>query len=927
MTTNKLRIRPTRTALALALSIALLTGCDSTDSLVQSAKDYQAKKDHPAAVIQLRNALQDDPKHAEARFLLGQSLIATDDRVTAEKELRKAKELGYPTDKIAPVLAKTMLELGQVDEVIKEFGNVTLSDSQAQATLRTTVGDAYLVRNKYDEARTAYATALLTAPGYVPARVGQARLLAVQKRFDEAIAESEQILKDHPKDLLAMDLRAALFLARRQNKEAAAKYSEIISLNPEDHAARRSLISALIVEKQYEKAAVELAAAKKAGGGNDIRLIYSEALLKMQDGHPEQVRELTQKILRVAPEHMPSLLLNGAAELSLGSYAVAEEALRKVVERMPEHEGARSLLTSVYLRTGNGTKALETVKPLIEREEPSSEALALAAEAYLVSNDVERGEKMLERAAKADNNNVKVRTRLAQVHFATGEPEAAIDELQRASSASATDAQADMLLVLSHMRRSQFDRAKAAMDVLEKKSPNSPLTYNVKGALFAAMKDFKGARAAFEKALSIQGDYAPALMNLARLDITENQPAVARQRFVATIDKNGRSEQAMLAYAQFLTETKASNEEILAVLERAVKANPTSETAHLTLINAFAQARNAKAMVAAAQDAVSALPNSPAIVEIAGRAQLAAGDTNQAITTFNKLVQLQPQSVTALTRLSEAHVANKNPDGAIDALRKAVLAKPDYMPARVDIVRIQLLNDRFADAMTEAIKLQESHPKNSIGFTLEGDTNVAQQKWATAIPPYLTALKMDPNNSGVFAKLHRVYVEAGRKQDSDALTDKWMRDHPKDPVAHFYLGERDLGAKNYKGAMVHFKAIVAQRPNDVTALNNLAWAAAQVKDPSALQYAQKAYDLSPQNPAVLDTLGMVLVGQGEARKGLPYLEQAIKAAPYTVELRFNRVKALVAAGEKDKARNELQELAKHDSGKVKEAAQDMLKTL
>ena len=44
------------------------------------------------------------------------------------------------------------------------------------------------------------------------------------------------------------------------------------------------------------------------------------------------------------------------------------------------------------------------------------------------------------------------------------------------------------------------------------------------------------------------------------------------------------------------------------------------------------------------------------------------------------------------------------------------------------------------------------------------------------------------------------------------------------------------------------------------ALNNLATAYQQEKNPLALEYAEKAYKLAPDSPAVLDTLGWILVG-------------------------------------------------------------------
>ena len=56
---------------ALVLSL-ILTSCggESTENLIASSKAYLAKSDTKAAVIQLKNALQQNPKLGEARFFL-----------------------------------------------------------------------------------------------------------------------------------------------------------------------------------------------------------------------------------------------------------------------------------------------------------------------------------------------------------------------------------------------------------------------------------------------------------------------------------------------------------------------------------------------------------------------------------------------------------------------------------------------------------------------------------------------------------------------------------------------------------------------------------------------------------------------------------------------------------------------------------------
>ena len=79
------------TLVAAALAAGVLTGCsEKPEAMVASAKDYLAKNDRNAAIIQLKNALQQNPDLGEARLLLGKAQLQAGDLASAEKELRKA---------------------------------------------------------------------------------------------------------------------------------------------------------------------------------------------------------------------------------------------------------------------------------------------------------------------------------------------------------------------------------------------------------------------------------------------------------------------------------------------------------------------------------------------------------------------------------------------------------------------------------------------------------------------------------------------------------------------------------------------------------------------------------------------------------------------------------------------------------------------
>ena len=127
---------------AILSLVGLLAGCGAKpEAMVASARDYLAKNDRPAAIIQLRNALQKNPDLAEARFLLGRALFESDDYATAQKELRRARELGYPADDVIPLLAETMLRSGEFKKVIDEFGK-SVAPTEASANMPAQVAEA-----------------------------------------------------------------------------------------------------------------------------------------------------------------------------------------------------------------------------------------------------------------------------------------------------------------------------------------------------------------------------------------------------------------------------------------------------------------------------------------------------------------------------------------------------------------------------------------------------------------------------------------------------------------------------------------------------------------------------------------------------------------------------------------------------------------
>lgn len=120
------------------------------------------------------------------------------------------------------------------------------------------------------------------------------------------------------------------------------------------------------------------------------------------------------------------------------------------------------------------------------------------------------------------------------------------------------------------------------------------------------------------------------------------------------------------------------------------------------------------------------------------------------------------------------------------------------------------------------------------------------------------------------------------------------------------LADTHLGAGRLQLARVAYEQILAKRPLDTNALNNLAFILDRQKDPAAIDVANRAVSAAPNDPLVLDTLGWILVRLGELQEGLRHLRDAHSRAASNPEIRYRIASALYALQRPDEARRELQ---------------------
>ena len=129
-----------------------------------------------------------------------------------------------------------------------------------------------------------------------------------------------------------------------------------------------------------------------------------------------------------------------------------------------------------------------------------------------------------------------------------------------------------------------------------------------------------------------------------------------------------------------------------------------------------------------------------------------------------------------------------------------------------------------------------------------------------------------------------------------------------DNQARLERGQQAYVDGNCQAAAIDAKSVLRDEPDNSVAVNNLAWAYFPQGDPRAEDLARRAYDVSPENGSVVNTLGWILVKKGFSKDGVKILRKADELSNGRAAVRYHLAAGLVASGEAEEARSLRQEI-------------------
>ncbi len=164
------------------------------------------------------------------------------------------------------------------------------------------------------------------------------------------------------------------------------------------------------------------------------------------------------------------------------------------------------------------------------------------------------------------------------------------------------------------------------------------------------------------------------------------------------------------------------------------------------------------------------------------------------------------------------------------------------------------------------------------------------------------------------------------KDDALNLLDEALEQH-QDDITLLYTRAMLLDPQDIALMEQDLRRVIALQPDNSMALNALGYSLAIYTDrlDEALQLISQALTITPDDPAILDSMGWVLFKLGRLEDAINYLERAYTAFP-DPEVTSHLVQAYHAAGQNRRAQTLLQENQfKHpDNEYLKDAAEALL---
>jgi len=652
--------------------------------------------------------------------------------------------------------------------------------------------------------------------------------------------------------------------------------------------AYRALTRATELDPKQSSALIELAALKQvARKTDDSRALLQQALeidpgnirarvllgtASLEDGKYLQALEEFKEAQRLAPTDARILSQVGDCYVLLKRYSDAIASYQSAIEANQTLLPAYINLAQVYRILGNSDLQVNTLKKAIQRNPKEVAPYMAVAELYVRSGSGDKVAPLFNDLRSATDNSAMSSIAIADFYRAIGDTQNAKSELQQLLTKDAKNDVARIKLIEVHINRQEWDEAEKLNDEFLRLHPKNPQV-----------------RLFHSRLLFVRGNKTEAISALEQL--VHDVPDMALAYFYLGLARAevGQSERAVASFND------------------AIKRNPDFVLAYVSLGELYSRQNEPKFALEFANKALARNPQLIPALILQANSYIQLGDDATAQSKLLELAVTQGKNPVVLERLGFLALRQKRFPEAQNRLEESLQARPDYLPAMIDLLQLYTSQNR-SDQMIARIRQQiERAPKQSSFYAMLGDVYLQRGDFSNAEEAFAGALKQDKNADIAYMQLARIYAATGRLPQAIQSVQGVLQRHADYVPGYIFLGSLYQQSGAITEAQKAYESALGKNPDYAPALNNLAWLYCENGGnlDLALSMAQRAKQSMPTDPNVSDTLAWIEYKKGLYSVAAQQLRDLVRQTPANALYRYHLGMALVKTGETTEARDSL----------------------
>ena len=752
-------------------------------------------------------------------------------------------------------------------------------------------GDAYMEEEAYEEAIIEFRNALQLAPNNGAVHFSLSQSFLKLGAVKEGFWELRETVRLDPSNHEAVIQFASLSILAGELEEALQRADEVIA---QDDAN----MQAYIVKAQAHEGLEDLDAARAAyaraaeidAKNVEPMLVFADFLQRRGD------REAAEPVFRGAieiEENFPTLA--SLANFLLANDANRDEA-RELLTRASELAEqaqvvrAYSMLANLHYQDEAYDQAYRVLEEGIERAENPLDLIYLLSRVHRVQGNHEIADELIERATVARPDDVGPFLVLSALRGERGDYAGALAAASRATeidpentTAQMRRAEAMLEIAVREDQPERMDEARKLVEETVAAEPSNAEAHFVHGKIRIQDGEIDAAAQSLRTAIDARPDWPEAHYLLGSVLMMSGERTAARTEFARTLELDANRLEARAALARVHA---ALGEHEYAVEEgrRYLASRPDGVETRIVV----AQSLLAMNQVEGALEIISSVAEEDRDGRVhfaLGRIRLGQGDRESARSHLEAAQESLPDQPDVLVALLELDGAEGRLGDSTERIARAVAANPD-------------------DAKLQMV--------NGLRAVMTGDLQGAEAS-------YKQAIEVDDRTSEAYVRLADLYARTGRTGETIETYEASLAVDPAQPRLHHTLGLLYERTGELTRAVQHYEEAIRHQEDHAEAKNNLAYLYAESGEnlDRALDLAQDAKQLMPDDPNAADTLGWVLYRRGVPSAAIAFLREAEAGLVVRVNqgrsgdqanlglIRHHLAAAYEASGDTDSARDVL----------------------